>query len=364
MSHIIFSRSWRHLLLICAISSNLLLACNLSGSVTPSASETPVNTDLPSVTEAPVNTEVPANTVLPPATETPINTEIPPATEAPVNTEIPVLGSTRVSKTDAMTQVFVPGGEFTMGGDFILTGYYIESPVHLVFLDPFWIDQTEVTNTMFEAFVSHSSYQTDAEKSGRSVVFDPETGKDLTIPGADWKHPQGPDSNLSNLVDHPVVHVSWNDALAYCKWVGRRLPTEAEWEKAARGTDARTFPWGNEFDGTLLNSADVNLNVGWGNKVFDDGFQFTSPVRNYPSGASPYGVLDMSGNVWEWVNDWASESYYQSSPYSNPVGPVSGAFRVMRGGSWQDPEDGMRASFRGWVPGTKNTIGFRCALTP
>jgi formylglycine-generating enzyme required for sulfatase activity len=265
----------------------LLMGCNLFGTVTPPATELAVKTEIP------VNTELPVNT------ETPVNTKV------PVNTEVPRLGSTRISESDSMTQVFVPGGDFTMGTDSIRTGYSWEAPVHTVFLDPYWIDQTEVTNAMFEAFVTQSGYKTDAEKTGSSIVFNLDTGRDGTIQGADWQHPLGPDSSLSNLGEHPVVHISWNDARAYCEWAGRRLPTEAEWEKAGRGTDGRTFPWGNNFDGTRLNFADVNLNVGWGDKIFDDGFQLTSPVGNYPSGASPYGALDMAGNVREWVNDWS-----------------------------------------------------------
>jgi eukaryotic-like serine/threonine-protein kinase len=308
------------------------VACNVSGTVTPPAPDLPVNTQLP------VNTELPV-----------------------VNTEVPGMGSTRVSETDGMTLVFVPNGDFMMGSD---NGLANEKPVHIVFLDSYWIDQTEVTNAMFETFVDQTSYQTDAEKKGSSYVYYPDTGKTDTTQGANWQHPMGPDSSLSDLGEHPVVHVSWNDAQAYCEWAGRRLPTEAEWEKAARGTDGRTFPWGDDFDGTRLNSADVNLGAGRGNSNFDDGFQLTSPVGNYPSGASLYGAWDMTGNVWEWVNDWVDEAYYQSSPSENPGGPTSGEYRIVRGGSWHDPEDGQRAAYRGWAGPTDTdiTLGFRCAL--
>jgi len=302
--------------------------------------------------------------VTPPAPDLPVNSEVPVMTEAPVKTEVPSMGSTRVSETDGMAMVFVPGGDFTMGSDG--GSYANERPLHTVFLESYWIDQTEVTNAMFGAFAAQTGYQTDAERAGSSYGFDPNTGKTEQTQGADWEHPRGPDSSLSDLDEHPVVHVSWNDARAYCEWAGRRLLTEAEWEKAARGTDGRTFPWGNDFDGTRLNSADVNLGAGRGNSSFDDGFQLTSPVGSYPQSASPYGALDMVGNVWEWVNDWVDEAYYRSSPPANPGGPDSGEYRVLRGGSWHDPEDGNRAAYRGWasLQDTDITLGFRCGLTP
>ncbi|MCJ7513055.1 MAG: formylglycine-generating enzyme family protein [Anaerolineales bacterium] len=318
----------------------LLGACGVPGTVTPPAPDLQVNTELP------------------------VATEVPLATEVPVNTEVPSMGSTRMSETDGMTLVYVPSGDFTMGSD--SSSYANERPVHTVFLDAYWIDQTEVTNDMFGAFVAQTGYQADAENAGSSYGYDPNTGKTERTQGAGWQHPLGPDSGLSDLAEHPVVHVSWNDARAYCEWAGRRLPTEAEWEKAARGTDGRTFPWGNAFDGSRLNSADVNLGAGRGNSDFDDGFQLTSPVGSYPQGASPYGALDLVGNVWEWVNDWVDEAYYQSSPSANPGGPDSGEYRVLRGGSWHDPEDGNRAAYRGWASpaDTDITLGFRCGLTP
>jgi formylglycine-generating enzyme required for sulfatase activity len=338
----------------------LLLACNLLGTVPAPAADLPVNTNQP------VNTAMPVSTRAPVDTEVPIKTAVGENTKLPVNTEVPSPGSSPTPENDGMVQVFVPGGDFKMGSDYTTSGYPWEGPIHTVFLDPFWIDQTEVTNAMFEAFATQRGYQTDAEKTGSSAVFNLLDGSFWRVGGADWQHPLGADSSLLNLGAYPVVHVSWNDARAYCEWAGRRLPTEAEWEKAARGTDGRTFPWGNEFDGTRLNFADVNLNVRWGDNNFNDKFQFSSPVGNYPSGASPYGALDMAGNVWEWVNDWASELYYQDSPSSNPGGPDSGLYRVYRGGSWEDTSDGTRAGFRGWIDpkDTSNGRGFRCVRTP
>ncbi len=324
----------RRITIVFSISLMLLAACSLSGEA-----------------------------ARPPAAELPANTDRPVNTEAPANTEVPGPGSTRKSEIDGMTLVFVPEGDFAMGSD--SSQYANERPVHTVFLDSYWVDRTEVTNSMFEVFIARTGYQTDAEKKGSSNGYDIVTGKSVLTPGADWKHPQGPDSSLSELAEHPVVHVSWNDARAYCEWAGRRLLTEAEWEKAARGTDGRTFPWGDAFDGTRLNSADVNLGAGRGDRGFDDGFQLTAPVGSYPLGASPYGALDMAGNVWEWVNDWVDEAYYRSSPSANPGGPASGEYRVVRGGSWHDPEDGNRAAYRGWAASgdTDITLGFRCGLT-
>jgi formylglycine-generating enzyme required for sulfatase activity len=243
--------------------------------------------------------------------------------------------------TDGMILLYVFTGEFTMGED---NGEPEERPAHKVDLDAFWIDQTEVTNSMYAKCVAANQCNplADAGSSSRSEYFgNPE------------------------FDNYPVVYVTWNDANAYCAWVNRRLPTEAEWEKAARGTDKHVYPWGDTFDGSLANFCDTNCRLDWKNDSFDDGFADTSPVGKYPDGASLYGALDMAGNVWEWVADWYSYNYYASSPASNPLGPDLGQSRVIRGGAWDNDSTGVRSTARGFYVPTfaNNYVGFRCAMS-
>jgi len=293
----------------------------------------------------------------------PIDTAIPTTTPAITISETPTLtvtrtatfppelgiGSTLVSAMDSMVQVYVPKGDFVMGAsksDDIAS--IDEFPAHSVYLDAFWIDRTEITNAMFMKFVETTGYNTQAERDGWSWDFDGDWHK---TKGADWRHPYGPYASFQGLDDHPVLRVSWDDALAYCAWAGRRLPTEAEWEKAARGTDHNLFPWGDtDPNSTLLN--------------YNAHFNGTSPVGSYTSGASPYGAYDMSGNVWEWVADWFSKDYYQYSPASNPKGPLSGEGRGMRGGSWLVESKRVRSSYREWGYQYASywSTGFRCAM--
>jgi len=268
---------------------------------------------------------------------------------------------TTISPIDGMTMVYVPAGEFLMGSPEGV-GDDDEHPQHIVYLESFYIDQMEVTNTMFSEFVVKTNYQTDAEKAGKSYGF---VGNDwLLVSGVNWKHPYGPSSDIGGLDNHPVIHVSWNDAKAYCEWAGKRLPTEAEWEKGARGTSGATYPWGNDPPaGNLVNFADINTNFDWSVNSVDDGYKFTSPVGTYPDGASPYNLLDVSGNVWEWVADWYDKDYYSQSPNRNPQGPVTGTVRVMRGGAWDDLIAGIRTSYRAAYSqtNTNGDTGFRCA---
>lgn len=228
--------------------------------------------------------------------------------------------------------VYVPAGEFTMGSD---NGEPDEKPVHQVYLDAFWIDQTEVTNAMYAACVADGG---------------------CTPPLRSYSGRRGNHYGDSEFDDYPMTYVYWNMAKTYCEWRGARLPTEAEWEKAARGTDGRTHPWGEG-----LSCDNANYFYGGGYCIGD-----TSKVRSYEGGKSPYGAYDMAGNVREWVNDWYDSSYYQTSPSSNPQGPTSGQYRVLRGGAWYSFDSDVRSADR-YESGPALTginFGFRCSLSP
>lgn len=234
------------------------------------------------------------------------------------------IGSVKISEKDGMVLVYVPAGEFTMGSNTNPS----EQPIHQVNLDAFWIDQTEVTNAMYSKCVDEGE----------------------CYPPYDVNY-----YDNSSYANHPVVHVDWNQATAYCAWAERRLPTEAEWEKVARGTNGRTYPWGEGIDCDKANYTDSCVGD-------------TSPVKSYPNGVSPYGAYDMAGNVWEWVS-----SLYQPYPYNENDGREnlsSSGDRVLRGGSWDYIDKFVRSASRyDYHPDYFNgffyvSVGFRCARSP
>jgi formylglycine-generating enzyme required for sulfatase activity len=285
-----------------------------AGAVQPLASSTPVQEVAvqPSPQEQESETASPA---LQPSTT-------PQPTARPLD-----VGSVQVSAIDGMEMVYVPAGEFIMGAN---DREDDEKPQHNVYLDAFWVDRTEVTNSMYALCV-----QAGACKPPVSSI----SSKHSTYFG-------NPDFEA-----YPVIYVTWKQARDYCSWAGRRLPTEAEWEKAARGTKGYITPWGNNSPSP--DQVNYNGNVG-----------DTSQVGSYPKGASVYGTLDMAGNVWEWVADWYSSKAYTKAVYENPTGPQEGTRRVLRGGSWYYPLNDIRASnrFSASDNTTLNDVGFRCVL--
>lgn len=270
---------------------------------------------------------------------------------------IRVLLSHGPSIPDGLEMILVPAGDFHMGTD---QGDRQEGPMHVITLDAYWIDRYETTNRAFQRFVQDTGLETLAEREGRSVIY--RDGGYLTVEGASWWRPSGPGSDLFGRLDHPVVQIAWDEADAYCRWAGKRLPTEAEWERAARGTDRRTYPWGAAGPHTPV----ARANAGTQNCCHEsahDGYLNTAPVGSFPLGASPVGALDMAGNVWEWTGDHFDPSFYADSPRENPIGAASGHERVLRGGSWISYPFMLRTAYRGHhTPDTRhNYSGFRCA---
>jgi formylglycine-generating enzyme required for sulfatase activity/serine/threonine protein kinase len=261
------------------------------------------------------------------------------------------IGDTKIRPADGMVMVYVPAGEFLMGtlgpaspsAESPHPGQD-ELPQHTVHLDGFWIDRTEVSNGQYVQCVNAGFCQAPS-----------------SCAGGDRSNPDA--TNAS----HPVSCVQWEDAHDYCQWAGGRLPTEAEWEKAARGTDGREYPWGDDLDPARLNGSDNAHSATTGCWAYtgDDGFAFSAPVGSYPGGASPFGALDMSGNVYEWVNDWWSGDYYAQSPLQNPQGPASGSLKISRGGGWCSGRFSLRtwAKLAAGPADASQQVGFRCAAS-
>jgi len=260
--------------------------------------------------------------------------------------------------------ILVQAGEFLMGSPEGTDSFSDERPQRSVLLSPFWMDRHEVTNAQYEQFVRATGHRQPENPNPAVTLW--EQGR--PVAGSD---------------QHPVVNVSWHDAAAYCRWAGKRLPTEAEWEKAARGADGRLYPWGNEWDFKRANSASY-----WAGRTieFKDGTEWkafwvtgegariskergvkgealTMPVGSFPEGASPYGLLDMAGNASEWVQDWFEPYYYSKAPLTNPKGPAGILLKVVRGGSWLKPAKSLRTADRdyGYPDDRPSGTGFRCA---
>ncbi|MBI2332465.1 MAG: SUMF1/EgtB/PvdO family nonheme iron enzyme [Chloroflexi bacterium] len=240
-------------------------------------------------------------------------------------TPTPGIGSTLIS--DGVTMMYIPQGNFSMGSE----SSSDEKPIHAVLLDAYYIDKYEVTNAAYERCVEVNVCKPPKESGPytRTAYY-----------------------GNSEFDEYPVIYVDWDMAKTYCEWRGGRLPTEAEWEKAARGEDGRTYPWGEGID---CDKANYNFSC-----IGD-----TTKVGSYLDGVSPYGVYDMAGNVWEWVNDWYDGNYYATSPSSNPQGSTSGQYKVLRGGSWPYIETYVRSANRDRVvpASSSDILGFRCALS-
>jgi formylglycine-generating enzyme required for sulfatase activity len=276
------------------------------------------------------------------------------------------------------------GGTFLMGTEdddaWIEDG---EGPIREVTVRPFYMDTTAVTNAQFEVFINATKYATEAERFGWSFVFRSQLSKSKQrrfedtrtvmglqwwygIEGATWRKPEGPGSNIKKRRDHPVVHVSWNDATAYCAWAGKRMPREAEWEFAARGGFVqKRYPWGDDL--TPFGKHRCNI---WQGRFpeddsAEDGFAGTAPVRSFrPNG---YGFYNVSGNVWEWCGDWFSPSWHLTGDRENPSGPGLGERKVMKGGSYLCHKSycnryRVAARTSNTPDSSTGNCGFRCAV--
>ncbi|WP_248563056.1 formylglycine-generating enzyme family protein [Niallia sp. NCCP-28] len=277
--------------------------------------------------------------------------------------------------------IYLSGGEFLMGTN-SKEGHPAdgEGPIRKVVIDPFYIDATAVTNAQFAKFVKETGYKTEAEAFGNSFVFysflssnDTKEVKGsvqqtpwwLLVEGAYWKQPEGMDSSIDKRMDHPVVHISWNDATAYCQWAGKRLPTEAEWEYAARGgLEQRLYPWGD----SLTPNGEYRCNIWQGefplNNLALDGYMGTAPANSFPPNS--YGLYNTVGNVWEWCSDWFTALFHKNDLWQNPKGPSRGSAKVMKGGSYLCHHSycnryRVAARSSNTPDSSTGNIGFRCA---
>lgn len=307
------------------------------------------DTTIPTLTPTETHTPTPTHTLTPTPTLTFTPTPTRTITLTPTLTYTPTptlgIGAHMISSVDGMPLVYVPAGEFQMGSkDGDPWASDSEKPQHPVYLDDFWIDQHEVTNAQYAQCVAANACQPPpVQSSTRSFYY-----------------------GEARFAEFPVVNVYWDDAVNYCRWAGRQLPSEAQWEKAARGTDGRIYPWGDQKPSCSLANfyllTYISLKTG---ETTITCIGDTVKVGKYPDGASPYGALDMAGNVAEWVADWYAK-YDNSSSRSNPTGPSDGEYRVMRGGSWGYTYSFLRTADRRYgVPVERLAdVGFRCAFLP
>jgi sulfatase modifying factor 1 len=307
-----------------------------------------------------------------------------PTAESP-NCDNPTLAPARQPRVPGTPQSTrgmrrIEGGSFLMGTDsdegFPADG---EGPVREVHVQTFYMDTTAVSNRQFSKFVRETGYVTEAERLGNSFVFHllvpPDVAKRVkqavlgvewwwNVPAACWKHPGGRGTNIQDLMDHPVTHASWNDANAYCAWAGKRLPTEAEWEFAARGgLEQARYPWGDALEPGGEHRCNIWQGTFPAHNTAEDGFVGTAPVRSFqPNG---YGLFNTSGNVWEWCWDWFSPTFHVEGSRENPAGPETGTAKVMKGGSYLCHESycnryRVAARTSNTPDSSTGNMGFRC----
>jgi serine/threonine-protein kinase len=343
---------------------------SLASTPTPLADDTETHTAELTLTSAYAATQTtPEPTVMPALADAPSTEETPPTNAT--------LGDTWTRPADGAVMVYVPSGEFLMGSseeevqnvvdqcaqndsDRIYCEKWMngEIPQHAVGLNSFWIDKHEVTNAQYAAFLNDNG----------NLKEEGTTWLNLESEYSLIEEVDGHFQSKEGYRDHPVVEVSWYGANAYAAWVGGRLPTEAEWEYAARSPESYTYPWGNAFDCTRGNFDDESVYdtevVMWGEGC--DGFQETAPVGSFPGGDSWVGAFDMAGNVWEWVADWYDQDYYDNSPLGNPAGPSLGIYRVVRGGAFYNIAWRARCNYRGSkFPYDRDWgLGFRVVIHP
>ena len=324
--------SFQVLAILLSVLSALLAGC----SAAPTATRQP-----PTVTRySPSATRQPPTATRYPPSDTPTDTPAPSLTPTITDTPSPTPYPAEITDERGIPMVLVPAGEFIMGSDHWSGS---EKPVHTVYLDAFYIDKYEVTNAAFAEFLNEMGNQIEGVAGKAHWVEEPDP--DLRVHRVDgvWRADPGREN-------HPINEVTWFGARAFCEWRGAHLPTEAQWEKAARGTDGRTYPWGEQEPTCEMAN-------------FAGCFYDSVPVDSYPEWVSPYGAFNMAGNVHEWTNDWYNPDYYANSPYENPPGPESGDYKIFRGGSWFNGAYRVRTTYR--YPKlpvlTYMANGFRCA---